>query len=146
MKVFLVQPLFPTRPFTILEPQNSWIDEFYVGQERWLTDFKAPKLWKGSSGCKLNVYDVMYVPSVCVCQRYKKLEEVGDAHKKGDDSQVWHRFHVWHSLKMSRPVRPNFRLMILAVCEKENKNGNRLLFRRFFFWNCIFLRRIFISN
>ena len=40
----------PTSPFTILEPQNPWIDEFYVVQKRRATDFKAPKLWKGSSG------------------------------------------------------------------------------------------------
>ena len=39
----------PTSPFTILEPQNPWIDEFYIVQERRVTDFKALKLWKGSS-------------------------------------------------------------------------------------------------
>ena len=36
--------------FTILESQNPLIDEFYVVQERRAMDFKAPKLWKGSSG------------------------------------------------------------------------------------------------
>ena len=35
----------PTRPFTIIEPQNL---ETYVVQERCATDFKAPKPWKGS--------------------------------------------------------------------------------------------------
>ena len=37
-------------PFPSLEPQNPWIHEFYVAQERGATDFKASKLWKGSSG------------------------------------------------------------------------------------------------
>ena len=41
---------FPTSPFAILEPQNMWIHEFHVVQERRATNFKAPKLWKGSSG------------------------------------------------------------------------------------------------
>ena len=40
----------PTSPFTILEPQNPWIRQFHELQERQATDFKAPKLWKGSSG------------------------------------------------------------------------------------------------
>ena len=34
----------PTSPFTILEPQNPWLDEFYVAQERRATDFKDQKL------------------------------------------------------------------------------------------------------
>ena len=38
--------LFPTNLFTNLER----IDEFYVVQERRATDFKAPKLGKGSLG------------------------------------------------------------------------------------------------
>ena len=42
----------PTSPFTILEPQNPWIDEFYVVRERRTTDFEHPKLGKGSSGRK----------------------------------------------------------------------------------------------
>ena len=41
---------FPTSLFTVLEPQNPWIDEFYVVQERLATNFKASKLGKGSSG------------------------------------------------------------------------------------------------
>ena len=40
----------PTNSFSTLELQNPWIDEFYVVQESRATDFKAPKLWKGSSG------------------------------------------------------------------------------------------------
>ena len=42
-----------TRPalgISHLEPQNPWIDEFNVVQEHCATDFKAPKLGKGSSG------------------------------------------------------------------------------------------------
>ena len=35
---------YPTSPFAIKEPQNPWIDEFYVVQERRATDFEAPKL------------------------------------------------------------------------------------------------------
>ena len=42
--------MHPTSPFTIFEPQNPWIDEFYLMQERRATYFKALKLWKGSSG------------------------------------------------------------------------------------------------
>ena len=41
---------YPTNPFSILEPQDQEIGEFYVVQERRATDLKAPKLWKGSSG------------------------------------------------------------------------------------------------
>ena len=32
------------------EPQNPWIYEFYVVQKRHAIDFKAPQLWKASSG------------------------------------------------------------------------------------------------
>ena len=41
---------FPTNPFTILEPRDQEIGEFYLVQERRATDFEAPKLGKGSSG------------------------------------------------------------------------------------------------
>ena len=34
----------PTSPFTILEPQDQGIGEFYVVQKRRATDFEAPKL------------------------------------------------------------------------------------------------------
>ena len=37
----------PTNRFPILDPQNSWIDEFYVVSKRCATDDKASKLWKG---------------------------------------------------------------------------------------------------
>ena len=40
----------PTNTFTVLEPQDQEIGECYVVQERRVTDFEAPKLWKGSSG------------------------------------------------------------------------------------------------
>ena len=43
-------PLHPTDPFTILVPQDQEIGQFYVGQERYATDFEAPKLRKGRSG------------------------------------------------------------------------------------------------
>ena len=42
----------PTNIFTILEPLDQEIGECYVLQERRVTDFEAPKLWKGSSGFK----------------------------------------------------------------------------------------------
>ena len=45
----------PTRPFPIIEPQNPGMDEIYVVQERRATDFKDPKLWKGSSGGSLKM-------------------------------------------------------------------------------------------
>ena len=44
---------FPANPFTILEPEDQGIGEFYVVQERRATDFKAPELWKSSSGCTI---------------------------------------------------------------------------------------------
>ena len=34
----------PTNPFTVLEPQDQEIGEFYVAQECRVTDFGAPKL------------------------------------------------------------------------------------------------------
>ena len=37
----------PTSPFTILEPENPWIDEFYVAQERRATGFLSSKIVKG---------------------------------------------------------------------------------------------------
>ena len=40
----VLQSRNPTNPFAILEPQNPWIDDFYVVQERHATDFKAPRL------------------------------------------------------------------------------------------------------
>ena len=46
----IIVPRCPTGPFTILEPQNPWVGEFHVVGERRTTDFKAPKLRKGSSG------------------------------------------------------------------------------------------------
>ena len=48
--VLIYNSYCPTSPFTVLEPQNPWIDEFYVVQKRLAPDFKAPKSWKGSSG------------------------------------------------------------------------------------------------
>ena len=47
---FLSNLNIPTSPFTILEPQNPWIDEFYVVPERPAADFIALKLQKSSSG------------------------------------------------------------------------------------------------
>ena len=41
----------PTDPFTILEPRDQEIAEFYVARECLATDFKAPKLRKGRSEC-----------------------------------------------------------------------------------------------
>ena len=37
----------PTGPFTILQPHNQEISEFYVVQERRATDLEAPQLRKG---------------------------------------------------------------------------------------------------
>ena len=41
---------YPTGPFTISEPRNQEIGEFYVVQGRRTTYFEASKLWKGGSG------------------------------------------------------------------------------------------------
>ena len=40
----------PIGPFTILKPHNQDIGNFYVVQERCMTDFKAQKVVKGSVG------------------------------------------------------------------------------------------------
>ena len=45
---------FPTDIFTIPEPQDQEIGEFFVVQERRATDYEAPKLWKGRLGCPFN--------------------------------------------------------------------------------------------
>ena len=37
---FPFSPRFPTGPFTMLEPQDQEIGEFYVAQKRRATDFK----------------------------------------------------------------------------------------------------------
>ena len=42
--------MYPTNPFTILEPHDQEIGEFYLVRELRATDFEAPKLWKGFSG------------------------------------------------------------------------------------------------
>ena len=34
----------PDEPFPNLKPQNPWIQEFYVVQERCVTNLKAPKM------------------------------------------------------------------------------------------------------
>ena len=41
--------LFIFSLFTILEPENQEIREFYVDQKCWLQDFNPPRLWKGRS-------------------------------------------------------------------------------------------------
>ena len=46
---------FPTNPFTIAEPHDQEISEFYVVEEHRVTDFEPPKLWKGSSRRVLEV-------------------------------------------------------------------------------------------
>ena len=40
------------------QPQNPWIDEFYVVEERRVTYFEAPKLRKGSSGKLVSICSV----------------------------------------------------------------------------------------
>ena len=55
---------FPTSPFTILEPQDQEIGEFYVIQERRATDFEASKLWKGSpSFAEITISNLIFVTS-----------------------------------------------------------------------------------
>ena len=43
-------PSYPTRPFTILEPQDQEIGGICVAQERHAKDFEALKLWTIWSG------------------------------------------------------------------------------------------------
>ena len=40
----------PTYPFTVLEPRDQEIGEFYAIQERCATDWEAPQLYKGRVG------------------------------------------------------------------------------------------------
>ena len=54
---------YPTDPFSISEPQNQEIAEFYLVQERRKTDFEAPKLWKDRSGTQ-NIYTTAFF--ICV--------------------------------------------------------------------------------
>ena len=44
----------PTSPFTILDPQNPWIDKFVEVQERRATDFKAQEIVEGLVGVFLS--------------------------------------------------------------------------------------------
>ena len=46
---------YTTGPFTILEPQNQEIGEFYVVYER-ATDIEAAKLRNGLSGTDKHIY------------------------------------------------------------------------------------------
>ena len=60
---FHVSPMssLPTSPFTILEPQYPWIDEFYVVQERRVTDCKAPKCeMAGRAHNASNIYEYIF--------------------------------------------------------------------------------------
>ena len=41
---------YPTNRFTILEPNDQEIGEFYVAKKRRATDFEIPKLWECSLG------------------------------------------------------------------------------------------------
>ena len=49
--------LYPTGPFTILEPQHREIVEFYVVQKRRVADIEALKVrksWSGTAGVSMN--------------------------------------------------------------------------------------------
>ena len=50
-------------PFTIIEPQNPWIDEFYVVQERCATDFRSSKIVKGFVRCKTQWQEFVFPDS-----------------------------------------------------------------------------------
>ena len=52
---------YPTDPFTISEPYNQEISEFYVVRGRRTTDFEAPKLGKGPSG-NTNLHFAIFAP------------------------------------------------------------------------------------
>ena len=63
---------YPTSPFPILEPENPWIDEFYVVQEeRRATDFKASKIVKKSSSA---IYLCVHTRDSCtIVETQKRL-------------------------------------------------------------------------
>ena len=79
------QFVYQTSPFTILESQNPWIDELYVVQECRSTDFKAPKLWKGSSGNSAIYYDVI----LFLCNLYF------NCFANVWPDQIFHSFRFW---------------------------------------------------
>ena len=41
---------YPTNPYTILEPRDQEIGEFYEVHECCVSDFPAQEMWEGSSG------------------------------------------------------------------------------------------------
>ena len=49
LKFIYTSDVLTDRPFTISEPQDQEIGEFYVFQERHAPDFEVPELWKGLS-------------------------------------------------------------------------------------------------
>ena len=51
----------PTDPFTILEPRDQDIGEFYEVHERRKTDFEATNLWKSLSGASTDVCNEFWI-------------------------------------------------------------------------------------
>ena len=64
---------YPTGSFTISEPRNQEIGEFYGVQERLVTDFKARKLWKGRSGTGWKVFSFPPVLPHCFLSMGRKF-------------------------------------------------------------------------
>ena len=68
-----------TGPFTVLEPQDRGVGNFYVVQESRTTDFEASKLWKGPSGALPNDQLMKLQPKLCCssCQIFFSFADVG---------------------------------------------------------------------
>ena len=64
----------PTRPFTISEPQDRAIGEFYVVQEGRVTDFQAPKLLKSRSGSSFFLPEI-FIFSGCLLTKLLLLHQ-----------------------------------------------------------------------
>ena len=99
----------------IIEPQNPWIEKFGVVQERRRTDFKAPKLWKGSSGsCQLPLLG-MRSDFLLPNRTFSKFKELK---KKNIVRQKW--------------KNPSPKETVLEIKE------NRLLLKPQIMWVCVF--------
>ena len=124
----LVLSLFPTSPFTILDPQNPWIDEFYiVVQERRGTDCKAPKLWQARR-VELPSYLTGYFTT------YNKMREKDEFYSgwkcRSTDFEAIH-------LGIGRPGKKKLKKITFVGVQRS---GGNLLLKYFYFrWEYVVL-------
>ena len=122
---------FPTKPFTILEPRDQEIGEFYVVQKRRATGFEAPKLWKGSSGW---AHD--YLRTLVMMQRssnssnwleknpFMPLEEEGIRTRFPHWGETRRASGDWHTIRHARETRAWF-ISYLSSSQPARQNHVR---------------------